>query len=172
MRDARFEWDDDKARINLEKHKIDFEDAKLTFDDPGLLDEPDETMDYGEDRYRAVHAWACESILAGIREDLAAFGVEFDQWYSERSLADTGKISAALDRLRAHGHAQPAGHEDRLGRSGGFRGFAGFGRAGRAVGVHLGMPRAMRAGGGSDGPQHAPLLRRRLSGARRNLPVV
>jgi len=58
----------------------------------------------GEDRYRAVHAWACESILAGIREDLAAFGVEFDQWYSERSLADTGKISAALDRLRAHGH--------------------------------------------------------------------
>lgn len=54
MRDARFEWDDDKARINLEKHKIDFEDAKLTFDDPGLLDEPDETMDYGEDRYRAV----------------------------------------------------------------------------------------------------------------------
>ena len=58
----------------------------------------------GEARYRAVHAFACESILAGIREDLAAFGVEFDQWYSERSLLETGKIGAALDRLKAHGH--------------------------------------------------------------------
>ena len=58
----------------------------------------------GEERYRAVHAWACDSILAGIRDDLTAFGVEFDQWYSERSLADTGRITAALDRLRAHGH--------------------------------------------------------------------
>lgn len=58
----------------------------------------------GEERYRAVHAWACTSILDGIRDDLAAFGVEFDQWYSERSLSDTGRIAAALDRLRAHGH--------------------------------------------------------------------
>ncbi len=57
----------------------------------------------GEERYRAVHAWACDAILAGIREDLAAFGVEFDQWYSERSLADAGKIEAMLERLRAHG---------------------------------------------------------------------
>jgi arginyl-tRNA synthetase len=58
----------------------------------------------GEAAYRALHGLACESILAGIREDLAAFGVDFDLWYSERSLWDTGKIDAVLDRLRAHGH--------------------------------------------------------------------
>jgi arginyl-tRNA synthetase len=58
----------------------------------------------GDERYRALHAHACDSILDGIREDLAAFGVDFDLWYSERSLLDNGKIDAALDRLRAHGH--------------------------------------------------------------------
>ena len=47
MKDAQFEWDDEKARFNLEKHKIDFEDAKQVFDDPGFLDDLDETMDYG-----------------------------------------------------------------------------------------------------------------------------
>jgi len=58
----------------------------------------------GSERYRALHAFACDSILAGIKDDLKAFGVDFDLWYSERSLWDTGKIDAALDRLRAHGH--------------------------------------------------------------------
>lgn len=58
----------------------------------------------GAERYRALHAHACNSILDGIRDDLAAFGVDFDLWYSERSLLDNGKIEAALDRLRAHGH--------------------------------------------------------------------
>ena len=54
MQDDEFEWDDDKARINLADHKIDFEDARLVFDDPGFVDDDDDTMDYGEDRYRAV----------------------------------------------------------------------------------------------------------------------
>ena len=54
MRDSRFEWDDGKARLNLANHKIDFEDAKLVFQDPGFVDDDDDTMDYGEDRYRAV----------------------------------------------------------------------------------------------------------------------
>jgi uncharacterized protein len=54
MQDERFEWDDDKARTNIATHKIDFEDAKLVFDDPGVLDDPDETMNYGEDRFRSI----------------------------------------------------------------------------------------------------------------------
>ena len=54
MRDADFEWDDDKARLNLTRHKIDFTDAKLVFEDPGVLDDPDDTMDCDEVRYRAI----------------------------------------------------------------------------------------------------------------------
>ncbi|HKS95685.1 MAG TPA: BrnT family toxin [Terriglobia bacterium] len=30
----RFEWDEEKARRNLEKHKVSFEQAKRVFDDP------------------------------------------------------------------------------------------------------------------------------------------
>jgi uncharacterized protein len=54
MRDDRFEWDDDKARANLAKHKISFEDAKHVFDTRNVNDDPDLTMDYDEDRFTMV----------------------------------------------------------------------------------------------------------------------
>ena len=54
MQDERFEWDDDKAASNLAKHKIGFDDAQLVFDDPGSLDEPDDSMDYGEQRFKSI----------------------------------------------------------------------------------------------------------------------
>lgn len=54
MQDERFEWDDDKAKANLEKHRIDFADARLVFDDPGVLDDLDDIADYGEERFRAL----------------------------------------------------------------------------------------------------------------------
>ena len=54
MQNDEFEWEDDKARGNLAKHRVDFMDARLVFEDPGVLDDPEETMDYGEDSYRAI----------------------------------------------------------------------------------------------------------------------
>jgi uncharacterized protein len=54
MQDDRFEWDDTKAAANFAKHRIDFFTASRVFDDPGRIDEPDDTADYGEDRYRVV----------------------------------------------------------------------------------------------------------------------
>ena len=33
----RFEWDEDKNRRNLAKHKVSFETAKSVFDDPRAL---------------------------------------------------------------------------------------------------------------------------------------
>lgn len=42
------------------------------------------------------------AMLADIREDLAAFGVEFDSWYSERELVRSGAVERALARLEAH----------------------------------------------------------------------
>ena len=50
MQDDRFEWDDDKARINLVKHKISFEIARLVFADENAIDEVDDREDYGEER--------------------------------------------------------------------------------------------------------------------------
>ena len=38
-----------------------------------------------------------------IRDDLAAFGVRFDHWVSERAFAESGAIDRALGRLRDRG---------------------------------------------------------------------
>ena len=53
---------------------------------------------------RRVLDLALEVILDDIREDLAEFGVIFDEWFSERGLADSGAIDRALERLKASGH--------------------------------------------------------------------
>lgn len=55
----------------------------------------------GETAYRQVFDLALETILADIREDLAGFGVHFDNWFSERTLMDTGVIDAAIEKLQA-----------------------------------------------------------------------
>ena len=44
----------------------------------------------GADGYEAVFGYARDTQVAGIRKDLSEFGVEFDRWFSERSLADSG----------------------------------------------------------------------------------
>lgn len=52
MRDARFEWDDEKACRNLRAHKISFEVACLVFDDPNFVEERD--PDPSEDRFNVT----------------------------------------------------------------------------------------------------------------------
>lgn len=47
---------------------------------------------------------ALQAIVADIRDDLAAFAVQYDHWFSESSLATEGHIDRALERLRAAGH--------------------------------------------------------------------
>ncbi|MBO4616856.1 hypothetical protein SAMN02910339_02465 [Lachnospiraceae bacterium YSD2013] len=51
MRELRFEWDDNKAIINLKKHGISFEEASTVFDDADgiLFDDPDHSET--EDRF-------------------------------------------------------------------------------------------------------------------------
>ena len=58
----------------------------------------------GNEDLRLVLDLALAEILGDIREDLAEFGVTFDEWFSERSLADSGAIDRALERLKASGH--------------------------------------------------------------------
>lgn len=42
-----FEWDDEKARLNLRKHRVSFDEAETVFDDPyaRVIDDPDHSAE-------------------------------------------------------------------------------------------------------------------------------
>ncbi|MEK6814947.1 MAG: arginine--tRNA ligase [Nitrospirota bacterium] len=56
-----------------------------------------------EDLLPFVVSFAKDSILAEIRRDLDAFGVSFDDWFSEESLYREGKVDHVLAGLREQG---------------------------------------------------------------------
>jgi len=58
----------------------------------------------GNTNYEEVFSLALGTILGDIREDLHQFGAEFDVWFSERSLFDSGEVNQALDALTERGH--------------------------------------------------------------------
>ena len=57
----------------------------------------------GAEGFREVLELSLAAMLADIRDDLGQFGVEFDRWYSERKLSDSGAIDRALAKLEAQG---------------------------------------------------------------------
>ncbi|MBK5308169.1 MAG: arginine--tRNA ligase [Frankiaceae bacterium] len=66
--------------------------------EPGILDlPPDEALE----RFRVL---GLQVAIEEIRGSLAEFGVEFDVWFSEASLTESGAVDRALARLREQGH--------------------------------------------------------------------
>jgi len=59
----------------------------------------------GDNRYRFVFELGLNTILDDIRDDLGQFGVHYDEWYSERSLVESGAVTRAIERLRHSEHA-------------------------------------------------------------------
>ena len=49
-----FEWDPDKAQLNLRKHQVSFEEAARVFLDPNRIEAFDGREVYGEDRWKTV----------------------------------------------------------------------------------------------------------------------
>lgn len=58
----------------------------------------------GPSLYRDFFQIGLDNILEDIREDLKEFGVDYQEWFSERQLMDDGSVQKALERLRAGGH--------------------------------------------------------------------
>ncbi len=58
-----------------------------------------------EDQQTFFEAETSRMVIASIRRDLADFGVEFDVWFSEKSLYETNAVPQALDSLKAAGYA-------------------------------------------------------------------
>lgn len=83
------------------------------FDDaPSAEDDGDAHLDalianakrlLGED-YAYIHNHALTEQLGDCRNDLAEFGVHFDEWFSEQSLFDSGLVARAVETLKAHNH--------------------------------------------------------------------
>ena len=84
--------------------------AALPTSAPG--EDPDAALDaliaaakaaLGED-WRALHGFALQAMLADQKDDLVRFRVEFDRWFSEQSLYDSGAVARTVERLMARGH--------------------------------------------------------------------
>ncbi|MET0089352.1 MAG: arginine--tRNA ligase [Candidatus Thiodiazotropha sp.] len=58
----------------------------------------------GDNRYRFVFELGLNAILDDIRDDLSLFGVHYDEWYSERSLTESGAVNRVIERLRSSGY--------------------------------------------------------------------
>ena len=68
----------------------------------GLIDQAKHML--GVVHYRELFDVGLNNIVDDIREDLSDFGVDFDEWFSERSLLDAGAIEKALDKLKSNNY--------------------------------------------------------------------
>ncbi|MEA1890540.1 MAG: arginine--tRNA ligase [Pseudomonadota bacterium] len=61
------------------------------------------------DDYELVFDQGLNEITDNIRRDLAEFGVEFDRWFSERSLHSSGEMEKAIQTLESGGYLYEKG---------------------------------------------------------------
>ncbi|MDY6824101.1 MAG: arginine--tRNA ligase [Thermodesulfobacteriota bacterium] len=75
-----------------------------------IMEDPEAAMDSMDEAAAIQYCarYAADTILTGIREDLAGFGVTFDSWFSEKSLFETNAVEAALAFLKEKGDAYEA----------------------------------------------------------------
>ncbi len=76
--------------------------AQVVAAEPGVLALPEAEQ---QERFRER---GVELMFTEIKRTLAAFGVEFDVYFSERTLHDTGALEKAIARLRENGHVYEA----------------------------------------------------------------
>ncbi len=58
-----FEWNDEKARLNLDKHGVSFEEVRTVFDDPLYIGFPDPVHSYNEFRFIVIGQSAMDRLL-------------------------------------------------------------------------------------------------------------
>ena len=67
-----------------------------------LIDRARELL--GEEGYGIFFDAALDSILGDIRDDLSGFGVNYQEWFSERGLTSNGDVESALNTLQDNGY--------------------------------------------------------------------
>lgn len=84
------------------EYLVELAKAYLAAGGPGILDAPE------AERLDRLGRFAVERITAEQRRVLTAYGVEFDNWFSERTLRESGEFSRVLEQLRARGYVYEA----------------------------------------------------------------
>ena len=67
-----------------------------------IIDRKEKTL-FDQDEEQSIFfcaRFAAERIIEDIRKDLVDFGIEFDNWFSEQSLYDTGKVNAVIEDFK------------------------------------------------------------------------
>ena len=57
----------------------------------------------GDSDYDYLFGQGLQEILSDIEDDLKSFGIEFDDWFSEKQLLASGKVKRCIDRLEETG---------------------------------------------------------------------
>jgi len=60
----------------------------------------------GESDFDRLGAWAAEKMRSRQEAVLARFGVQFDRWFSERQLRESGAVEAVIQRLQERGYLE------------------------------------------------------------------
>ena len=84
-------------QINATQAGFDEEQSEQALD--ALIDFAKQTL--GQDGFTVFFDLALNSILDDIRQDLSEFGVDYDTWFSERSLFNDQKIQTCIEQLKA-----------------------------------------------------------------------
>lgn len=58
----------------------------------------------GREGFAHFHQYALNTVLDDIKDDLAAFGVNYESWFSEQSLFEDGSITKGIQALKDGGH--------------------------------------------------------------------
>ena len=94
MIDHDFEWDDAKAEANFQKHGVEFQTAIKAFNDAYGIDEFDDSMSYGEQRFRLLAQVGGTLLLVVYSERSKTIRIisarqatrrEHDRYYSENA---------------------------------------------------------------------------------------
>lgn len=64
----------------------------------------DNAKNYLGKDFQFILSFGVDAILSDIRDDLSEFGVNFQEWYSERALLDSGAIERAIQTLKESGN--------------------------------------------------------------------
>jgi len=58
-------------------------------------------MDHNTDTWPVLVNFAIDSMMEMIRDDLAVLGIEFDHFFSEQTLHESGRVTALIEQLKA-----------------------------------------------------------------------